>query len=210
MPHRVRVPDSCADLCPAKVERTLEKHFGDITAAARELGVPGPDLRRLTWAQPSLYKNALEEHELVVQRAVGELIQALDSPNDRRREWAAEKILSSYLARNDPFAPARRGRARAQTNEPASTSSIVLTWAGSDAITPPAAELAAPPISSPPELPRWAGPDPPPRVRPICALGAVGSSTAGGRGEPLTWATIFVSSSVSLQSEHFPHTQNTA
>jgi hypothetical protein len=161
---RTKIPDSCADLCPAKVERMLEKHRGDITAAARELGVPGPDLRRLTWAQPSLYTNALEEHESVVQRAIGEVIRALDSPDWRRRAWAAEKILSSYMARNHPFAPARRGRARAQTNEPASTSSIVFKWAGSDAVTPPAAELAAPPISPPPELPRWAGPDPPPPV----------------------------------------------
>ena len=154
MPFKVKVPDSCVDLCPAKVERTLEKHFGDICKAARELGVPGPDLRRLTWAQPSLYTNALEEHELVVQRAVGELIRALDSPNDRRREWAAEKILSSYLARDHLFAPARRGRARAQTSEPAS---IVLKWADADAVTPPAEPIPAPPL-----LPIWPGRDPPP------------------------------------------------
>lgn len=105
---RVKVPDSCADLCPAKVERTLEKHFGNICAAARELGVPGPDLRRLTWAQPSLLENALEEHELVVQRAMGVVIQALDSPDPQRRQWASDKIMSSYLARGHPLAPARR------------------------------------------------------------------------------------------------------
>jgi hypothetical protein len=88
---RTKIPDSCADLCPAKVERTLEKHFSDIYAAARELGVPGPDLRRLTWAQPSLLENALEEHELAVQRAMGEVIQALHSDDPRRRMWAREK-----------------------------------------------------------------------------------------------------------------------
>jgi hypothetical protein len=43
----VKVPDSCADLCPAKVERMLEKHFGHIPSAARELGVSAPDLQRL-------------------------------------------------------------------------------------------------------------------------------------------------------------------
>ena len=88
MPFKVKIPDSCVDLCPAKVERTLEKHFGHIPAAARELGVPAPDLRRLTWAQPDLYKNALEELELVVQRAMGEVFHALDSADPRRREWA--------------------------------------------------------------------------------------------------------------------------
>jgi hypothetical protein len=87
----------------------LEKHFGSIYAAARELGVPGPDLRRLTWAQPSLLVNALEEHELVVQQAMGVVIQAPDSPDPQRRQWASDKIMSSYLARNHPLAPARRG-----------------------------------------------------------------------------------------------------
>ena len=97
-----------------------------------------------------------------LQRAMGEVIQALDSPNDRRREWAAEKIMSSYLARNDPFAPARRGGARSQANEAASTSSIVFKWAGAGGVTPLAAETEAAPISPPPELPRWAGLHPPP------------------------------------------------
>jgi hypothetical protein len=106
---RTKIPDSCADLCPAKVERVLEKHFGNIYTAACELGVPGPDLRRLTWAQPSLLENALEEHELVVQRAMGVVIQALDSPDPQRRQWASDKIMSSYLARGHPLAPARRG-----------------------------------------------------------------------------------------------------
>ena len=86
----------------------LEKHFGDIYAAARELGVPGPDLRRLTWAQPSLLENALEELELVVIQAQGVVIQALDSPDWRRRAWASDRIMSSWLARDHPLAPARR------------------------------------------------------------------------------------------------------
>jgi hypothetical protein len=154
MPFQVKIPDSCADLCPAKVERTLKKHFGDIYAAARELGVPGPDLRRLTWAQPSLYKNALEEMELVVQRAMGEVIRALDSDDWRRRAWASEKILSSYMARNDPFAPARRG-AETRTAAPGPVS---FRWAHADAVTPPAAESAVPPISPPLDASRWAEP----------------------------------------------------
>jgi hypothetical protein len=106
---RVKVPPSCEDLCPAKVERMLEKHFGDIYAAARELGVPGPDLRRLTWAKPWLLENALEEHELVVQRAMGIVIQALYSDDPRRQMWASDRIMSSSLARDHPLAPARRG-----------------------------------------------------------------------------------------------------
>jgi hypothetical protein len=87
----------------------LEKHFGHIPSAARELGVSAPDLRRLTWAKPWLLDHALEEYELVVAQAMGEVIQALDSPDPQRRRWASDKIVSSYLARSHPLAPARRG-----------------------------------------------------------------------------------------------------
>jgi hypothetical protein len=111
---RVKVPPSCEDLCPAKVERMLEKHFGDIYAAARELGVPGPDLRRLTWARPSLLEHALEELELAVIMAQSVVIQALDSPDWRRRAWAADKIMSSWIARGHPLSPAPRGVARVE------------------------------------------------------------------------------------------------
>ena len=132
----------------------LEKHFGDIYAAARELGVPGPDLRRLTWAQPSLLENALEEHESVVQRAVGELIRALYSDEPRRR-MGRRADHGVVLARNHPFL--QRAAAGA-----CGLCRSVVRWAGADAVTPPAAESAVPPISPPPELPRWAGPGPPP------------------------------------------------
>jgi hypothetical protein len=49
-----------------------------------------------------------------------------------------------------------------------------------------------------------------------CAQAGRSTAAAGGWGTsvladaPLTWATIFASSSASLQSEHLPHTQNTA
>src|SRR6516225_859242 len=106
MPHRLKIPDSCADLCLAKVERVLHKHFGDIYAAARELGVPGPDLRRMMWAKPWLLENALEDYELAVIRAQDEVIRAVWSDDPRRQMWGADKILNSYLARNEPLAPA--------------------------------------------------------------------------------------------------------
>ena len=154
--HRPKPPAACADLDLALVERTLSKHLADIPAAARELGVSTPDLRRLTWSKPRL----LEEAELacmgIVSRAWGELIRGLDSDEPRRRMWAAERILSSYLARDHPFAPARRG-ARTQAKEAAATSSIVFHWAGA---TPPAEP--AEPIPAPPLLPVWPGRDPPP------------------------------------------------
>jgi hypothetical protein len=37
-------------------------------------------------------------------------IDALWDGDEREREWASDVILSSYAARNHPFAPARRRR----------------------------------------------------------------------------------------------------
>ena len=113
--HLPKVPVSCEHLDLALVERVLAKHHAFFPAAARELGVLPTDLRRLTWARPHLLDEAHEEMELFVARAMGELIKALYSPNDRRREWAAERILSSWIARDHPFARAPRGAARAQS-----------------------------------------------------------------------------------------------
>jgi hypothetical protein len=55
----------------------------------------------------------LEEAELermgVISQVWHVLITALDSEDWHRRAWATDKILSSYIARDSPFAPARRG-----------------------------------------------------------------------------------------------------
>jgi hypothetical protein len=122
----VKVPDSCANLDHAKVERALAKHMGHIPAAARELGVSAPDLRRLTWAKPKLMDHALEEHELEVARAMGVVIEALYSDDPKRQMWASDKIMSSYLARNHPLAPAGRGR----SSNDAPNIKITFKWEG--------------------------------------------------------------------------------
>jgi hypothetical protein len=44
----------------------------------------------------------------VVARAEGVLIEMLDSDDPRRRDRAADKILSSWAARDHPLSPARR------------------------------------------------------------------------------------------------------
>jgi hypothetical protein len=43
MPYIPKVPDACAGLDLALVERRLAKHYGYNPAAARELGVFAPD-----------------------------------------------------------------------------------------------------------------------------------------------------------------------
>jgi len=79
-----------------------------LTARPEELGVSGPDLRRLTWSKPELLEEAQLECQVFVARAWGVLIEALDSDDPRRRLWAADKILSSWVARDHPLSPARR------------------------------------------------------------------------------------------------------
>ena len=110
MPCTPKVPASCVGLDLAIVERALTKHQANVAAEAKELGVPVSDLRRLNWAKPDLLQTALEEMAVVVARAEGEIIAMRDSPDPRRRERAADKILSSWAARGHPLSPARRRR----------------------------------------------------------------------------------------------------
>jgi hypothetical protein len=56
--------------------------------------------------------------ELFVIRAWGELIDAMFSDDERRRMWASDRILSSWIARDSPLAPARRST-RLETRAPA-------------------------------------------------------------------------------------------
>jgi hypothetical protein len=126
--HLPKAPASCEHLDLALVERVLAKHYGDIPRAAKELDVSGLDLNRLTWAKPKL----LEEAELarmgVIARAMGEVIQAIYSDDPLRQMWGADKMLASWLARDHPLAPARRGTS-ASAGE---TRSVIFTWAGKE------------------------------------------------------------------------------
>jgi hypothetical protein len=129
---RTKAPASCEDLCPAKVVRALERSFGQIPPAARELGISMPDLRRLVSAQPALLEEALEEHELAVAQAMGVVIQALYSDDLRRQMWASDKIMSSWLARGHPLAPARRRSAATDVFRNNKTVNYTFRWRNCD------------------------------------------------------------------------------
>jgi hypothetical protein len=109
LPFIPKFPPGCAHLDLKEVERVLTRHRANISEAAKELGVSRTDLRRLTWHNPKLLEEGLIWCEVYVGRCNGLLIQALNSKSRRRREWAADRILSSSLGYGNPFAPARRG-----------------------------------------------------------------------------------------------------
>jgi hypothetical protein len=91
-------PDECAT--------AIHIAKGDIPAAAALLKVPEFRLNRQIRHHPRLQRVRDESLEIVHNRAASEYIQALDSPSDRRREWAAAKILATRSAASHPFAPA--------------------------------------------------------------------------------------------------------
>jgi hypothetical protein len=131
--HLPKAPAACADLDLAQVSRVLAKHYGDIPASARELNIPVQDLRRLTWAKPKLLEEAELERMGVIARAWGVLIEALYSNDLRRQMWASDKIMSSWLARDHPLAPARRWSAATDVSVRSNkTVTYTFRWRNSD------------------------------------------------------------------------------
>jgi hypothetical protein len=133
MPFIPKIPAACVDLDLVLVAQTLAKHFGYIPAAARELNLSTPDLRHLTWSKPHLLDEAHEEMEVFVIRALSEVIKALHSDDLRRQMWASDKILSSWLARDHPLAPARGTRAKHFATGGIDSRQIVFRWRGESA-----------------------------------------------------------------------------
>ena len=102
------VPASCRGLDLNKAAKELISRQGNITAAAKALGVPAHDLRLLTRAQPRLIEAAFEAEEQALDRAEAEIRNALNSaykaralaaaaallrvsPAAKRRDWTREK-----------------------------------------------------------------------------------------------------------------------
>jgi hypothetical protein len=94
--RRLPVPASCAKLDLGLIERALIKHHASVRAAALELEVPSGDLRKLTWSHPRLIELALEEAELLVDRAEERIREALHGDHPDRALSAATFILSYH------------------------------------------------------------------------------------------------------------------
>ena len=90
---RVNIPPSCRSLDLNKAAKELIARQGNITAAAKALGVPAHDLRLLTRAQPRLIEAAFEAEEQALDRAEAEIRNALNSSDKARALAAAAALL---------------------------------------------------------------------------------------------------------------------
>ena len=82
------VPATVANLDLAAVVEVLARHACNVTDAARDLGVPASDLRRLLWANPKLQDEAFEVVEARLDLAEKNIAEALNSDDLRRRAVA--------------------------------------------------------------------------------------------------------------------------
>lgn len=87
-------------------ETAIHLAQGHLPKAAELLKTALYKLNRMIVRHPRLQHIYTEAAQNLAHRAAGEIIDALDSPNDRRREWAATKILSIKAVADHPFAPA--------------------------------------------------------------------------------------------------------
>ena len=97
------LPATVSTLDHALVAEALARHACNVTEAARDLGVPASDLRRLLWANPRLQDEAFEVVEARLDTAEKNIAEALKSEDSRRRDAA-----SFFVLRNSARAK-RRG-----------------------------------------------------------------------------------------------------
>jgi hypothetical protein len=91
--RREAIPISCRELDLAAVQAELVKHRCNVAAAARALGVPSSDLRRLVSWGP-LAAVAIEQVEQAIDDAEKVLRDGLKSPDLTMRLKAAATLLA--------------------------------------------------------------------------------------------------------------------
>ena len=113
-----RRPAALAHISDEAAAKALSRHFGDFVQAACELNISRTDLRRLTWANPSILDAAHERMQLFIFVRKDEIISGLHSRRASERRRAVDRIaanpgLFGDLSNSPAFAflaPARRGR----------------------------------------------------------------------------------------------------
>lgn len=90
---------------PDEAATALHLAGGLAKDAAKLLKTSPTRLRRVISSHPRLARIEREHLEILNDNAIAEVAHAFDSPEDRRREWATQRVLGSRLGRDNPLAP---------------------------------------------------------------------------------------------------------
>jgi Bacterial regulatory protein, Fis family len=108
----------------AAVERALVEAAGNVTAAARTLGIARTNLRELVRTHPLLMNVVFEQIEQEIDASWQVLRDCLRSDNARTRTRAA-----AYIVRHTEAGRRRGwGSRRSSHNEPAEPKTVTLKW----------------------------------------------------------------------------------
>ena len=95
MPMFSRRPAALAHISDEAAAKALSRHFGDFVQAACELNISRTDLRRLTWANPSILDAAHERMQLFIFVRKDEIISGLHSRRASDRRRAVDRIAAN-------------------------------------------------------------------------------------------------------------------
>ena len=104
-----RRPPSLAHLSDEAAARALSRRYGDIIAAAKDLGVDRKDLRRLTWSNPAILAAAHERIDLFVITMRGELVSQVMHGSSRVRQCAIDRMYRVAAIPDHPIGKAFAG-----------------------------------------------------------------------------------------------------
>jgi hypothetical protein len=102
-------PPSLVCLSDEVAARALSKCFGNVTEAARDLGVDRKDLRRLTWSNPAVLAAAYERMELFVITMQSELMSQSAHRSSRVRQCAFDRMYKLAAIPDHPVGKAFAG-----------------------------------------------------------------------------------------------------
>ena len=105
------------------IEGELLDKCGNVSAAARALGVSSADLRRLVASRPSLADVIYEGTERAIDEAVQVLLDGLSHPDKTQRLAAAFLLRHTEAGRRRGW-----GRRRPSCRETAEPQAVTLKW----------------------------------------------------------------------------------